>query len=310
MSWFSDLFSPPAANVQAPTMQTYNPTGMGGAESNLLGGISNLGQFNLYGQNIPEASAITRGIIDNPGAPGWLSGAQYAGGMAQQGANNAFNAGGGLYSLGANVAGTAFDPQNALYARTVQQLQDQTRAGQAARGIQTTPYGAGLEDQQMRNFNIDWQNQQLQRQLQGLSGVGSAFGQANQMQSQAPGQYLQGSAMPYQVGQQIGQNQLGALSTLGGFGQQASQIPQQQIQDYYNYLGWGNQANQGANTANNQLFQNQLRQSELGWNQQAGMFGGLGRLAGAALPFIPGVGSALGGLGMGSFMGSGSFNRG
>jgi hypothetical protein len=37
-------------------------------------------------------------------------------------------------------------PQQDLYARTLQQVTDQARAGQEARGIATMPYGAGLEN--------------------------------------------------------------------------------------------------------------------------------------------------------------------
>jgi hypothetical protein len=69
-----------------------------------------------------------------------------------------------MYGAGANLINTAQDPQNALYGRTVQQLTDQVRAGQAARGLGNSPVGAAEENQALGNFNIDWQNNQLQRQ--------------------------------------------------------------------------------------------------------------------------------------------------
>lgn len=85
---------------------------------------------------------------------------------------------GNLYGSGDTVLNTAFDPQNALYNRTQQQLTDQSRAGQYARGIQQTPYGAALENSANQNFNIDWQNQQLARQSQGLQAAQGAYGSA------------------------------------------------------------------------------------------------------------------------------------
>jgi hypothetical protein len=84
----------------------------------------------------------------------------------------------------------AADPQNALYNRTVQQTQEQQRAALEARGIDMTPYGAGVEGQALSNFNIDWQNNLLQRMLAGGQGVGQMQGAAAQM-GQAGGQMAQ-----------------------------------------------------------------------------------------------------------------------
>lgn len=116
---------------------------------------------------------------------------------------------------------TGFDPQNALYAQQFQQNQDQTRASNAAAGVATTPYGAGLENQSNQNFDINWQNQQLGRQGQaantastlesgagGAASTGTAIGQsvpgfANQQQQQAIADflaYLQGGTGATQAG--------------------------------------------------------------------------------------------------------------
>jgi hypothetical protein len=75
-----------------------------------------------------------------------------------------------------NILNTANDPQQALYERTRQQVQEQTRAGLEARGIDMMPLGAGLENDQIRNFNIDWKNAQLARQVQGAQGAASLGG--------------------------------------------------------------------------------------------------------------------------------------
>jgi hypothetical protein len=76
----------------------------------------------------------------------------------------------------ASMLTTAFDPQQALYNRTLQQVTDQTRAGEATRGVADTPFGAAAEGNALSNFNIDWQNQQLQRQESGLGSATGAYG--------------------------------------------------------------------------------------------------------------------------------------
>jgi hypothetical protein len=86
-----------------------------------------------------------------------------------------------LWQAGQNTYNTSLDPQNALYDRTVQRLQDQSRASSSAHGAAMGPYAAGLENQAMGNFNIDWNNAQLGRQVQGtqaFSGAGSTAAQA------------------------------------------------------------------------------------------------------------------------------------
>ena len=303
MSWLSQLFSPPAANVPTPQIQGYQPQGFGQADPAALGGIGNLGQYNLYGGMIPQAQGIGQGLVNDPNAQQFQQGAGQASQMGQAGAMNAFGAGGGLYGMagglnqmGGQIANTAFDPQSALYARTAQQTQDQTRAGLEARGVDNTPYGAGIEGQNMNNFNIDWQNQQLQRQIAGggaagglAQEAGGLMGQGAGMQSGAAGQFLQASGMPYGTSQAIGQGQLGTLNTLGQFGQQGSQIPQQQVQDYLNYLGWGTGQQGTANQGQLGLGNFGLNQAQQGFNQQQQMFGDIGKIIGTGAQMFMGA---------------------
>jgi hypothetical protein len=130
-------------------------------------------------------------------------------GMYGQGAQQAQQAAQGVYQ-------TAFDPQQALYGRTQQQLQDQVRASQGARGLGVSGVGAGLENQAMSNFNIDWQNAQLGRQAQGIG----AMGQANQ---------LMGADLAAQLG--AGQQQAGYTMQAGQVPIQAQQWAAQQPAD-------------------------------------------------------------------------------
>jgi hypothetical protein len=354
MALFGGFFDPPASKIPppqfaspyaygatlpqqfgytAPTAPTsFAPTGMPGAEASWLGGISGLGGFNTW--DIPGATDITRGLVSAPGAGDYMAGADVASGLGRAGALGAFGAGGGLMGLGGDIARTAFDPRQDLYNRLLQQTTDASRAGAAARGLAMTPYSAGLESQDIRNLNIDWQNQQLQRQIAGGQAAGGLTTAGAGLQAGAPGQYLMASGLPYSTYQQIGRNQMGALTGLGQFGQAAAQLPQQQIQDWNSYLQWAGQMQQAANAARLAQYYGQLggQQQAFGQAQTAGftdpmamtslqnqqqmqqfqaalaadkqaaaesqaMWGGVGKLAGAGLGF------AFGGP-MGAMMGA------
>lgn len=133
----------------------------------------------------------------------------------QQQAGVATGAQGDLLAAGKQAFTTAQDPQQALQDRTQQRIVDASRAGTSARGLGMSPEGAGIENQAVSNFNIDWNNQQLQRLLAGLSGMGTAYGQAGQQGqlvgadltgaanfgSQVPGATLSSGAVPFQTQQ-------------------------------------------------------------------------------------------------------------
>jgi hypothetical protein len=270
--------------------------GMDAAAGNAFSGIQGLGQWgNLAGGTIPNMQSTFQNLYNNPNAGSFLSGANTASGMGMTAANNAFGAGGQLLGAGLNtlpmagqIFNTAFDPQGALYNRTLQQNTDQTRAAEAARGISTTPYGAGLENQATSNFNIDWQNNQLQRQALGAQAGGGLLQAGGNLanlgagiQNAAPGQFLGASGMPFGAWNTVGQNQNQAIAQmlgLAGAGQGIQNVP---IQDWLSYLQTGNQAGGVAN----QAYGNQLQANQQQWNQQM-QLGGL-------------VGGSLYGLGQG-----------
>ena len=79
-----------------------------------------------------------------------------------------------LYGAGNQIYQTAFDPQNALYAQQQQQLTDQVNSGQAMRGLGNSAEGASEYNQAMGNFDINWQNNQLSRQAQGITSLDAA----------------------------------------------------------------------------------------------------------------------------------------
>lgn len=184
---------------------------------------------------------------------------------------------GNLYGGGNQVLQTALDPQKDLYNRTSQQLTDQTRAAEYARGIQSSPLGASVEANALGNFNIDWQNQQLARQSQGLSAAQGAYGSA---------QGLGNSYTNTQAGLQAGQNQQYAgltgaaanqyVSYLGAMGQSNAQNTSNIANAQQNAFGLGQQVAGAVQTGgqlpyqtNQNIYgnQNQALQNYQGVNQ-------------------------------------------
>jgi hypothetical protein len=192
-----------------------------------------------------------------------------------------------LYGAGQQILNTAQDPQNALYGRTQQQLTDQVRAGQAARGLGNSPVGAAEENQAMSNFNIDWQNQQLSRQsqaMQAASGTSNAgLGQGNLVNSNMGGQITAGNNQATLTGQQA-QMPLNAQQYIAGMPAQNANANLQ------NYAGleavYGNQMNQAIPYMNAGIGATQYNATNQIANNQ-----GQGRLFGQA---AGAVGNALG----------------
>jgi hypothetical protein len=171
-----------------------------------------------------------------------------------------------VFGLEDPIINAAFDPQNALYARTAQQLTDQTRAGLAARGLAMDPYGAGVEGSTMSNFNIDWQNNLLSRMVSGAQGVEGLAGVGNALLQGAGGLYQGGAGlqdtaaqeianfgrMPMDTWQEILGHQQNALEQLGTYGEMATMPFQRAMENAQNIQ------NQFL-TANQQSFnQNQI----------------------------------------------------
>lgn len=189
--------------------RTYVPTGLGSADQTFQNLLTS-GANRVQGANQTLDPALMQALSQYLGlntsgltATGNYAGSQYGNlvGDAMR-AQNALGANAGnIGAAGNQIWQTALDPQNALHDRMQQQVQDSSRAATSARGIGTGGVSAGIENQALSNFNQDWQNQQLQRQLYGLQGMGSAFNQAGQ---QYAGSLNAGALAPYFT-QQAGQ---------------------------------------------------------------------------------------------------------
>lgn len=300
-----------ASKVQLPPQ--FQLPHMTDASTGAYGGITGLAGQDVPQQTVPLYQQTAMQQYNNPYAQMFLQGAQGGAQMGQQAGTTGFGSGAGTIGTGQTfqgagmssipyaqqIAQTAFDPQNALYAKTQQDLVDQTRAGQAARGVATTPYGAAGESDALRKFNIDWQNQQLGRQVAGgqaasgivnqganTSNIGTGIvGQGIGQETQGASTFANASGLPYSAYSQIGQGQFGALNSLQAGTNQAQQIGLNPVQAYLQYLGIGNQSNAVAN----QGAQVGLNQANMAFNQNQTLGSNLGSS-------IAGVGKAVNGF--------------
>lgn len=247
---------------QAPAV--YQPSGQPQADQSFQAGVA--GQQGA----VPQANQAVQYLYNNPGAPGAVAGANTAGALGEAAGLQDFTQGTNLANTGNSVVPYAysalnmgFDPQKAMYDQAFQQNTDQTRALLEARGIDNTPYGAGVEADSNRKFNTDWSFNALARAGQGASTANSLFNtQSNDVMAgtnlsgAAPGVYFGGASLPYSTAQTIGGNQLTAL----GQGQGIQQTP---LDNWMRYLQLG----QGAAGVGTQQQQTNLNQNQLAWNQ-------------------------------------------
>jgi len=194
----------------------------------------------LPGQVIPSYLQYAQQIQQNP----------YAG-LAQQGAGSTATADlaamTNLSNAGTSILNAAVDPQQALYNTLQQQAQDQANATGSMYGISSSPYGAGVANEALQQFNIDWQNQQLQRQLQGIQGANAAYSGAN-LVGQA------GAQLPYAT--YLGQQQagLGALGQITGGYNAAFGLPESLANLLQSYMNLGQSATGLAQAGQAQAF--------------------------------------------------------
>ena len=199
----------------------YVPTGLPAADTGWVGLLGQLGNT-YYGTNSDILNTLKTAYgnslnANSQYAPGYQAAGNAAGAAYGNLANTMGTQATGNYGMqnalqnaGANVFNMSLDPQNALYNRSVQQLQDQTGATNSMYGLGSSAAGAGVANQALSNFNIDWQNNQLGRAVQGLgayAGAGNAalnYGQlANQQMSSVPGYMLSAGSTPYSTATSI-----------------------------------------------------------------------------------------------------------
>lgn len=195
-----------ASGGTGPGGATYVPQNRPGVDTQWQQIMQQLAPF------ISQEAKNTQGPLNNayaatqPGGQwGWLQQFMQQGGsallnqaqLAQQNES-------ALSGAGNQVWQTSLDPQNALRDKLQQQVTDASRAGTSARGIGMSGEAAGIENNDVNNFLINWQNQQLGRQLAGLQGFTGATNasatQANQAGKDitgAGGMFTTGMDLPF-----------------------------------------------------------------------------------------------------------------
>ena len=101
-----------------------------------------------------------------------------------------------MAGAGKQILNQAFDPQNALHDFSRQQTIDTSRAADTSRGLAMSPYSSGNESTAARNFEMDWQNRQLGREMAGAGGANAAYGAASGYGAATPGFTMAGAQAP------------------------------------------------------------------------------------------------------------------
>jgi hypothetical protein len=307
----------------APT--GYQPPNQAGAAAGFQQGTSQLqtAGANLSNQVTPALAGAASNVANNPYAAGAQAGAGQVAQLGQGVAGQQFGGAGQDTSLAAlaqsyipattlpglqagyQTLQTAFDPQQNLYGQLQQANADQSNAINASMGVSGSPYGASLTGISNNNFNTAWQNNLLNRQMQGISAfdaatqsaagnlsnlAGTATGSnqaASTLGTAGLGTISQSSAAPSEAYLQQQQATLQALlqQIQGTTG--ANQLTQQGVQDQGQYLGIGQSATQ-------------LAQSSAQINNQASQaaWGGIGSLLGDVMSLFSPVGEKASGTGL------------
>ena len=193
---------------------------------------------------------------------GLESAANTAGSQAGSIGTMDYNSGANLMQGANGILNMAFDPQNALYNKTAQTLTDQTRAGEAARGLGNSPVGASIEGQALGDFNLNWQNNQLQRAESGVGAAGTAYGQGATVAGMAPGMTYNSGALPLQAYQTAAAAPGQAANTYSTELAQSLAPLLNQYQGLSQYLNYGQgQANGASGAFNTQQNFNAGQQS-------------------------------------------------
>jgi hypothetical protein len=170
------------------------------------------GQFNpQYGT--PGPNTYGGGGIGGP-LPGNYSQDQASVSNINQLAGNVANMNKEDLSYADQALKTAFDPNQQIFDQQQQQLTDSTRAALAARGLSSSPYGAGVESNTDANFRNAWQTAQVGRESVGAQTAEGLQAQYQSSQVAAAGMYAQSAGI----------NQGDIALQLQGYGLQGQQL--------------------------------------------------------------------------------------
>lgn len=259
-----------------PNVQVYQPGGTATQDANLQQLLSSntsalSGGNNPYSQLSPQILQAFQQLFSNPGTAGYNTGAQQAGQALTNVGNQATAAAPQLNSAALSllpgaqsVMNMGLDPQLALYNQQLQQTNDQANVANAQYGL-TGQQAAGSLNQADNNFNINWQNNELQRAIAGLNAGGSAITNASgdainasNLGTTGASNILAGGAAPYNAANTIGNTQETALNDYIAQLLGPVTSSQQTIGDLSTYLGQGINASASGASIANQDYQSSL----------------------------------------------------
>jgi hypothetical protein len=192
-----------------------------------------------FGLVTPGLQQASSNIQNNPYTGQQMAGAEMASAWGLPLAAAQYGGASNLQQAGNQILSTGFDPQDALYNRTQQRVRDQLAAQAAASGLSASPYGAGVVGQGLSDFNINWENNQLGRQLQALQGAGQGYTGAAGLGSTALSTLTGSQGIPYSTYQQQGYDDINALNALSS-GYSGAIAPSQTVANMLAaYMGMG-----------------------------------------------------------------------
>lgn len=213
----SSMASSPGVTGGGPNY--YTPTGLASSDTdwqNLLSSIYGQYTNNPLGQYGQQSLTAGLGANSQYG-PGYQSAANAAGTGYTNAGTALTNLGNldlgtqqSLLNAGQQVYQNSLDPNKAQYDLSLNNLVQQTGATNSMYGLGSSAAGAGVQNQALSNFGINWNTQQLQNQIAGLGAYAGAantagsYGQAGaNALTQAPQYTLAGGATPYNTAQTI-----------------------------------------------------------------------------------------------------------
>lgn len=143
---------------------------------------------------------------------GQKAGGEYAelGDLAAGGAGTMFDQSGKMFGAGQDIYEMGRDPRGTQHDFMRHGAVEDARAADSARGIAMSPLSSGHESDAVRNFEMDWQNQQLGRASQGLQGMqtsgyygGLDLGRGMDMAGMQPGFTIASATTPVQSQQSV-----------------------------------------------------------------------------------------------------------
>lgn len=143
---------------------------------------------------------------------GQKAGGEYAGlgELAGGGAGTMFDQSGKMFGAGQDIYEMGRDPRGTQHDFMRHGAIEDARAADSARGIAMSPLSSGHESDAVRNFEMDWQNQQFGRAQQGLQGLQSSgyyggldLGRGMDMAGMQPGFTMASAAAPVQAQQSV-----------------------------------------------------------------------------------------------------------